>query len=536
MNLKTAYALLTVLILSVIALDVTAYIDHYERQKPRGLTVEGFTARLFISDDCPECEQAAWFLDSVRGDYPSMEISIHNIDDSEEEEELLETTAASLGLAGKPIPLFIVENNFFRGFVVCAKEETHEDMVSIIEQAHGRVPETGERTDFILFWRQGCPHCLQERTELIPYLAEKYACMSVALYDVDKKEAIDVLINLSRDLGFDASGVPVTVVGSEHVIGYGDLASTGSHIEGLVSRVNQTVTHARHATENIPLLGEVNLREVSLPVFTMVLGLVDGFNPCAFFVLCFLLTLLVYAKSRRKMLAVGLTFIFISAFVYFLFMAAWLTFFQISSGVGLVTVAGGIVALLLGIVNFKEFFFMGAGEVSTTISDEHKKDLFSRMRGLLKSETFAQIMIGTIVLAVVANTYELLCTVGLPMVYTRTLTMHGLDTLTYYLYLAMYNVFYVLPLLTIVVGFAWTFGAKKMCKSTGELLKLISGLMMLRFGITLIVAPDLMTNLFFTVTLIATSVIVGLLGWKMKKMIILKMVGYEDETAERPEV
>jgi uncharacterized membrane protein HdeD (DUF308 family) len=103
-------------------------------------------------------------------------------------------------------------------------------------------------------------------------------------------------------------------------------------------------------------------------------------------------------------------------------------------------------------------------------------------------------VLSTATLAVVANSYELLCTAGFPMVYTRVLTLHELPTAAYYGYLAAYNVVYVLPLLAIVAAFAWTLGQRKLTGREGRLLKLLSGMLMLALGLTLLLRPGLLSD------------------------------------------
>jgi len=79
------------------------------------------------------------------------------------------------------------------------------------------------------------------------------------------------------------------------------------------------------ASVRMPLLGEVALRDLSLPVLTIALGGLDGFNPCAMWALVFLLGLLVGMQDRLRMWVLGAAFVVASAAVYFVFMAAWLT-------------------------------------------------------------------------------------------------------------------------------------------------------------------------------------------------------------------
>ena len=93
------------------------------------------------------------------------------------------------------------------------------------------------------------------------------------------------------------------------------------------------------------------------------------------------------------------------------------------------------------------------------------------------------------------NFYELLCTAGFPMVYTRMLTLQELGPGTHYLYLALYNGVYVIPLAVIVGMFAFTLGARKLSEREGRLLKSMSGLMMLQLGMLLMLAPELLNRL-----------------------------------------
>ena len=203
------------------------------------------------------------------------------------------------------------------------------------------------------------------------------------------------------------------------------------------------------------LFGRIDPRSASLPVLTIAIAGLDSLNPCAFFVLLSLLGVLVHGGSRNKMLAVGGVFVFTSGFVYFLFMAAWLNLFLVMGNVSAVTTAAGVLSLAIAAVNIEDFFAFRKG-ISLTISDGAKPRLFDRIRGLLRSTSFFPVLAGTIVLAILANFYELLCTAGFPMVFTRILTFNDRSTLTYYLYLALYNVVRVIPLFVIVLAFTIT--------------------------------------------------------------------------------
>jgi hypothetical protein len=237
-----------------------------------------------------------------------------------------------------------------------------------------------------------------------------------------------------------------------------------------------------------------------------VLASLDAFNPCAFFVLLFLLSLMVHARGRGRMLLVGATFVVFSGLVYFLFMAAWLNLFLVVGGAAVVTTVAGLIALLIGGLNIKDYFLFKQGP-TLSIPDQAKPGLFARMRGLIAADRLGTLLLGTATLALAANSYELLCTAGFPMVFTRTLTLQQLPASTYYGYLALYNLIYVLPLLAIVLAFTFTLGARKLSERQGRVLKLLSGVMMLSLGLVMLLAPDLLSRHWVGIALLSVALL-----------------------------
>ena len=268
----------------------------------------------------------------------------------------------------------------------------------------------------------------------------------------------------------------------------------------------------------LPLLGRTDLRTMPLLTLTVILGALDSFNPCAFFVLFSLLGILVHARSRTRMLFIGGVFVLFSGIVYFVFMAAWLNVFLYIGQMQAITTAAGVVALCVAGINIKDFFLFKRG-ISLTIPESKKPGLFGRMRGLLHESSVPAMFLGTVVLALAANTYELLCTAGFPLVFTRILTLSNLRPLEYYLHLVLYNVVYILPLAAVVAVFSFTLGSRKLSEAQGRVMKLVSGLMMLGLGAVVLVDPGLFNNVIVGVgllafALLAASAIVGLERWR----------------------
>lgn len=280
---------------------------------------------------------------------------------------------------------------------------------------------------------------------------------------------------------------------------------------------NLSINETDHNIIEIPFFGRVNLTQFSLPVLTVMLGAFDSFNPCSFFILIFLLSLLINLRSRRRMLLVGLIFIFFSGFFYFLFMAALLTFLMfIGQYITLLTIIIGLVACGIGLLNMKDFFFFKQGP-SLSIPDEKRSKTFKRMRNLVKTPSLLAMLGGTIFLAVTVNFYELLCTLGFPFAYTGYLQELHLPQFDYYLYIFFYCVVYVIPLIIILLIFAITLGKRKISEWQGRSLKLLSGLMIFSFGILFIIDYKLLENVLTPVALLGISILVTLLIMQLWK-------------------
>ncbi|MGE5173437.1 MAG: TlpA family protein disulfide reductase [Betaproteobacteria bacterium] len=386
-----------------------------------------------------------------------------------------------------------------------------------------------------LFWGTGCPHCEDEKR----YLAElqrKYPDVEVKECEVFyNKQNRSLLTGLLKVHGMQASGVPITFVDDKVFVGFSQQTKEAMEKAIRACRVKSCVDPAdflkdrgrlikperaaqaisgvtvttpgkeKGLSVDIPLFGTRDAGNTSLPLLTLVIAGMDSFNPCAFFVLLSLLGLLVHAQSRNKMLLVGGVFVFFSGVIYFLFMAAWLNLFLVMGNVSAITKIAGGVSLLIAAVNIKDFFIFRKG-VSLTIPDSAKPKLFDRMRKLLRSTSLFSIIAGTAVLAIVANSYEILCTAGFPMVFTRILTLYNLTTTSYYLYLALYNIVYIVPLFIIVLAFTITLGSRKLSERQGRTLKLVSGTMMLGLGGVLLVNPTLLNSLMMSFVLLAGSI------------------------------
>jgi len=382
-----------------------------------------------------------------------------------------------------------------------------------------------EKVTIYFFYGKGCPHCSKEEI-FLNKLKAKYPQLVVKSYEVRyDKENAKFFTEIAEAYGTRPEGVPMTFIGDfRPLVGYRNDEVAGKILEDRVrycsklgcidpiEKIGKPLQKPIETKEDkvvvLPLFGNIDTKNTALPALTIMIGGMDGFNPCAFFVLFTLLGILVHAQSRRRMLLIGGTFVFFSGFIYFIFMAAWLNLFLHIGEIKIITVVAGMIALFIACINIKDFFFFRKG-VSLVIPEKAKPKLFERMRGLLKATSLTSMFIGTIVLAIAANAYELLCTVGFPMVFTRILTLHNLPKFSYYSYLFFYNVVYVIPLAGIVFVFTITLGSRKFTEWRGQVLKLISGLMMLGLGFVLLINPALFNNILVAGALLAAALLMA---------------------------
>ncbi|WP_144211983.1 cytochrome C biosynthesis protein [Shewanella donghaensis] len=418
------------------------------------------------------------------------------------------------------------------------------------------------------FWSETCPHC-REAHPFIDALAERYSWINLQASLISEPGSVDKLMKMGELTGVEPKSVPYFAVCGEAIVGYNNHDVTGRYIlerlEACYSKYGGKIKSGDLMADfyqdkstadaplfetcsddsdpnnpstcgmdfdseitqdntphiqpvNIPLIGAVQPEKMSLPVLTLVLAGVDAFNPCAFFVLLFLLSIMVNAGSRGRMLLVGGIFVFFSGFIYFIFMSAWLNLFQLLGGSdgGWIITGAGLIALIAATVNIKDFFY-GKGDVSLSMSVENRGSLIKRMGKLSKASSLPALIFGSAVLAILANAYELLCTAGFPMIYTSVLSISGLDSMERYLYLIAYNVIYIIPLATIVIVFAATLGKRKLTEKEGEVLKLMSGIMMLGLGGMLVINPTALQDVVFSVGLIAGSILLTYIVVKIKR-------------------
>jgi glutaredoxin len=359
-----------------------------------------------------------------------------------------------------------------------------------------------------LFYAQGCPHCHLEK-EFLANLAARTPQVKLHEYEISDNTANQELLQkVANRLKVSVSGVPFTVIGDHYFIGWLDESTTGAAISTVIQGylagphtdvVGSLVAPATGShpqaerplpeTITLPVFGAIQTRNVSLPLFTIMMGAVDGFNPCAMWVLVFLIGLLLGLADRWRMWILGGTFIAMSAGVYFLFMTAWLNLVLFLGFVRWVRLLIGIVALAAGYYNLKEYFVNQPGVCQVTSSERHQR-IFQKLKDITQQQKFWLALGGIILLAFMVNLVELICSASLPVVYLQVLTMNNLPLWQYYLYIFLYIFIFMLDDLIVFIAAMTSLRVSGMTGKYSRLSHLLGGLAMLAIGLVIMIKPE----------------------------------------------
>ena len=348
------------------------------------------------------------------------------------------------------------------------------------------------------FWAEGCPHCAKEK-EFLDKLIDENPQIEVEDYDVvNQAEGVKLLNEFGQKLEADVSGVPFTVIGNEYFIGwYSDEVSGGQIVESIKNELGieikmpgvEEVDDNKTDKVKVPIIGEIDLKSLSLPVLTLVVALLDGFNPCAMWVLIFLISLLLGLKDKKRMRILGTIFIVTSAVVYFLFLSAWLNLFLFLGMVAWIRLIIAGVALFAGYYYLKDFFTNKSGGCKVT-NNQKRREMFEKIKKIVQKEQFGLAVVGIILLAIGANMVELICSAGLPAVYTNILSLADLPRWQYYLYLVMYIVIFMIDDLVVFFTAMFTLKITGVESKYSHYSHLVGGVLMLVIGFLLVFKPE----------------------------------------------
>ena len=349
------------------------------------------------------------------------------------------------------------------------------------------------------FYSPTCPHCAAEEV-FNKNLSAKFPDVKIISHDVTVPEEARLLQIMAQNRSIEITSVPATFIGNRVILGFESESTTGAEIRSAVSEcLNGSCGNASRPAAGdvlksmeIPLLGKTDLSSLSLPLLAIVLGLVDGFNPCAMWVLVYLISLVMGMNNRTKMvwLIVG-TFVAASGILYFLFMTAWLNAFLVLGYVRVINIAVGLIALGWGVLSVKEYMETKGALVCDKVDVHDRKHIISTAKELISAPFTWATIIGIILLAFTVNSLEFVCSAAIPAAFTQVLALSNLSSIEHYLYIALYDLFFMLDDLIVFGLAAFTFSGVA-GEKYAKYCKIIGGAVLVILGLILLFAPRML--------------------------------------------
>ena len=373
-----------------------------------------------------------------------------------------------------------------------------------------------EKVTLYFFHGDGCPHCAEEQTDLVNEL-EKRDDIKVVKYEVwHDKENADLLDKVTSTFG-KKGGVPFNVIGDTAIVGYNSVnryeieraieyyQKNNKKYRDVVKlikdgkdvKINDHFSKKDDVTDekttiNIPIFGEFNIKNISILGAAALVGLVDGFNPCAMWVLIFLITALIGLGNKKRMILLGSVFLLTSGLVYFAIMFSWLNIIvSVSTSlvfrtlIGLFAIVAGIYNLYNYIKNRKE------DDGCEVVDDKKRKSIISRIKKFTREKSLIIAIFGIIVLAISVNIVELLCSAGLPLIFSELLAINNISGLKAVGYDLFYVLFFMLDDFIVFLIAIKTMDVIGFSTKVNKYSHLIGGIIMLVLGILLIFAPGI---------------------------------------------
>ena len=354
-------------------------------------------------------------------------------------------------------------------------------------------PITGTKVEenkinLYLFHGSTCPHCAEEREFLETIKKEYKDSVNFVYYEVwhDKVNA-KYADAVKEALNITSGGVPLTVIGSDYYVGFND-ANKESIKESLDKYITKTEKKESSKKVSLPLLGKVDLKKVSIPLVAIVLGLVDGFNPCAMWILLFLINMLFGMKNKKRMWALGISFLLTSGVVYFLSMLGLSIVLDMAS-IGWLRTMIALVALIAGILNIRNYIKERKQDGCKVVDEKKRSKIFTKINKFTHEKSFILALVGVIALAASVNLIELACSLGFPMVFSEILALNDITGIVRILYLMLYIILYLIDDIVVFIIAMVTLELTGISTKYNKIAHLIGGIVMIIMALLLLFKP-----------------------------------------------
>ncbi|MFH1012497.1 MAG: glutaredoxin [Candidatus Peregrinibacteria bacterium] len=373
-----------------------------------------------------------------------------------------------------------------------------------------------------VFERKECTHCKDERA-FLDDLQEERGDLIVVYHDIAEKEHKEHFVQIT-ELTKLPKVTPITLIGGMVLQGFDTAETTGKTIRKIIDSAkgepqqtfeqiidsgaptkslssggtceiegdtSQCAVEGNEFWVNIPFVGPVDVLRYSLPILSVILGFVDGFNPCAMWVLVMFLVILAEAGSRRRMLEMAGLFIFAEAVMYYLILNVWMTTWDFVGLDYIVTPLVGLVSVGAG--NWFLYLFYKADTTCKVGSLEKKSKTAEKIKSYATAPMTLLVALGILGLAFSVNIIEFACSVGIPQTFTKILDLNYLSWASKQFYNFLYILMYMIDDFVVFAVALYSFN--RIGLTTHKYTRashLIGGAIMVILGFILLFSPTLL--------------------------------------------
>ncbi len=377
---------------------------------------------------------------------------------------------------------------------------------------------SGDSADAVvyMFGRDDCGYCRELKTYLEDEdIAYEYLNIVTDTTAAELYEQVTAKHTLSKV-------TPVTVIGERVFVGFNGPRTTGAEMKKAIAEAQDSTvktvedhlasvapqvvaeedsctplecdSNAAEFTFELPFLGVVDLRSFSLFSLSLILGVIDGFNPCAMWVLVTFLVLLSQAGSKKKMIFLASVFMLAEAIMYNLILNVWYKTWDFVALDQVVTPLVGLLAVGGGSFFLWRWHKNKDAQLVCDITDiETQSKTINKFKQVINSPVTITSIFAILVIAFSVNIIEFACSIGIPQAYTKILELNGLEFLQRQWFILVYTLGYMFDDL-VVFGLAiWGFSRLEAHGGKyAQLSLLIGGVLMLLLGALLIINPGLL--------------------------------------------